>query len=166
MARTQEVFLQGKVKWVHTKRLDKYGKWKAVLYPNEESLTKVRELIEEGIQNELNKDDDGYFITFSRLPEKSDRTGRKYSLTPVEVVDKDGRGFDGYVGNGSDCTLKLEVYGGKRPGGIGGEYKAARLAGIRVDNLVPYEPDISSDNSRVVGQVKGLREQPQQVQGW
>lgn len=165
MAKNKEVFLQGKVKWAHTKRLNKYGKWTCTLYPNAESLTIVKDLIEQGIKNELNKDDDGYFIAFSRPPEKTDRTGRKFSLTPVEVVDKDGRLFDGYVGNGSDCTLKLEVYGGKRPGGIGGDYMAARLAGIRIDNLVPYEPS-GSDDERTVKQVSGLVEQPKQIQGW
>ena len=166
MARNEYVFLQGKVKWCMTKQLNQFGKWVCTIYPNEESKAKIDQLIKDGIKNELKKDDDGYFIAFSRPPEKIDRSGRRFPLTPVEVVDKDGKAFDGRIGNGSDCTIKLEVYGGKRPGGLAGTYKAARLAGIRVDNLVPYDPS-ESNNRFTVRQVEGLKEQPEQQNiGW
>lgn len=159
----KDVFLQGKVKWVHTKRLNKFGKWTATLYPTPESLTIIRELIEEGIKNNLKKDDDGYYIAFSRPPEKMDKQGRRFPLSPVEIIDSDGRAFDGWIGNGSDCTLKIETYGGKSP--IGTQYKAARLAGIKVENLVPYEPDSMSTDERAADTAAQLKTQPPMT-GW
>src|ERR1700692_1080021 len=136
---TKEIFLNGKCKWARTKVLSQYGKWSVVLYPDAPSLDKIKTLIDEGIKNELKKDDDGYYITFSRPSDRTDRQGRKFTLVPVTVVDNDGRIFNDQIGNGSDIAVKLEVYGGKTPSGT--DYKAARLAGIKVFNLVPYKPE-------------------------
>lgn len=159
----REEFLKGKVKYAHTKRLSKYGKWSVVLYPDEPSLAIVKRLIEEGIKNELKKDDDGYYITFGRPPEKLDRQGRRYTLEPVVVIDNEGRVFDGYIGNNSDCGVKIETYGGTTP--QGSKYKAARLAGIKVFNLVPYEPS-NSDQEKEVKAVQGFENQIAPVQTW
>jgi len=157
---TEFVYLQGKAAWVRTKAPNPWGKWTVTLYPNAESLEKVRALQAEGCKNVLKKDDDGYNVTFSRPTEKEDRLGRKYGLTPVEVVDKSGQPFDENIGNGSDITVKLEVYQHKTPGG--GKAKAARLLGIRVDNLVPYtRDDFDEDQLRAV---KDLEKQPAQPQ--
>lgn len=161
---SREVFVQGKAKWVHTKRPDQFGDYSMVLYPDAKSLDIIRSLIEEGIKNVLKKDDDGYFIKFKRPLEKEDSHGRKFSLGVVQVINKDNTIFDGFIGNGSDVTVKLETYGGKARGGIG-TYKAARLAGIRVDTLIPYEPT-QSNNPYVAKSAEGLSTQPPQVQGW
>lgn len=52
-----------------------------------------------------------------------------------KVVDAEGNPWDEEVliGNGSDITVKLDVW-------IGTKAKKVRWEGVRVDNLVPYEP--------------------------
>src|SRR5580693_5299681 len=104
----REIILQGKAKWVNVRRPDKFGKWSLCLYPTPDSLKIINEMIEDGIKNDLKKDDDGYFMTFRRYPERTDRNGRKYNLQPVEVMNADRTLFEGYVGNGSDVTIKLD----------------------------------------------------------
>jgi len=155
---TQFVYLQGKAKWVRTRQVNPWGKWTCTLYPTPESLEKVRQLQAEGMKNVIKKDEDGYNVTFSRPQEKEDRLGRKYGLTPVEVLNADGSVLDGLVGNGSDVTIKLEVYTHKTPGG--GKAKASRLLGIRVDNLVPYTPESMDEDQ--LRSIKGLDKQPPQ----
>jgi hypothetical protein len=137
---TENVYIRGKGSWIRTNQTNPWGKWVATIHPTPgEDLEKVRELSAAGVKNVIKKDDDGYFITYSRPSEKEDRMGRKYGLSPVQVVDNTGKPFSDLIGNGSDVTIKLEVYQHNTPGG--GKAKAARLAAIRVDNLVPYIPD-------------------------
>lgn len=56
-------------------------------------------------------------------------------MGPPKVVDADGNPWDEEVliGNGSDITVKLDVW-------IGNKAKKVRWEAVRVDNLVPYEP--------------------------
>lgn len=63
---TEYVFLQGKVKWVRAHQPNEWQKWAMVLYPNAESLEKIRELQAEGLKNVIKKDEDGYHVSFSR----------------------------------------------------------------------------------------------------
>jgi hypothetical protein len=165
MAKTEFVFVQGKGSWVKTIAPNKYGKWSVQLHPNEASLEIIKKLKEEGIKNELKKDEDGYYMTFSRPVNKEIR-GKLTGFQPPRLLDgakklPDGTHppLDERVGNGSDVTLKLEVYKHKTPSG--GEAKAARLLSIRVDNLVPYTiaRDFDEDDTRAI---KGLDEQPAQ----
>lgn len=156
-AKTEYVFLSGKVKFCRTQTPDQFNKWGVVLYPDEPSMAKVHKLKEEGIKNVLKKDDEGYHMTFSRPTSKLIR-GKVVGLAPPEVLGKDGTTpLKELVGNGSDITLKLECYGGKTP--VGGTYKAARLLSIRVDNLVPFQKD--SFNQEQLKQISGLAEQPE-----
>jgi len=132
------------------------------LYPDTKSLEAIRELQTQGVKNQLKKDDDGYHMTFSRPFEKEikDKNGttRKIGFTPVQVLDNQNLPFDGLIGNGSDVTVKLEVYTHGTPGG--GKAKAARLYAIKVDNLVPYtSDDMPAEEAH---QVKGLADQPPQ----
>jgi hypothetical protein len=161
MARnTDYVYIRGKLKWVRTTAVNPWGKYTCTVYPLPgEDLEKVRELQSEGVKNLLKKDDDGYYITYSRPSEKTDKNGRKFGLAPVEIMLKDGSKFDGNVGNGSDGTVKLEVYQHSTPSG--GKAKAARLLAIRVDELVPYEPnrDMQKDQEMAT---RGLQFAPAQ----
>jgi hypothetical protein len=144
---TEFVYVQGKGKWIRTKGINEWGKWTATIYPIPADLEKIKKLQEQGLKNHLKKDEDGYFMSFSRPFEKEFRdkngTTRKVGFTAVEVVDDKGLPFDGLIGNGSDVTLKLEVYQHGTPGG--GKAKAARLLGIRIDNLVPFSRDDFND---------------------
>lgn len=163
--KNEEIYVRGKTKFAFVNRLNQFGKWVVGIYPDNESLGKIKKLVEEGIKNELKKDDDNqYWIAFSRPPDKTDRQGRKFSLNPPVVVDKDGRAFSGGIGNDSDVALKLEVYGGKTP--IGTPYKAARLGGVKIYNLVPYEPETMAEDPFEAKAAKGLNAQPEPTDTW
>ncbi len=133
---TTEVYFKGKAKWAHTSKPDKFGNYSVVLYPDDESLTKIREL-KDGkppILNVVKKDEDGYNVKFS-CPQNKTINGR-VQVFSVLVMDVNKNPVTALLGNGSDITIKCDLYTYRR-----GEGKAIRLKAIRVDNLVPYEPD-------------------------
>lgn len=166
------VYLQGKCKWARLVRpdttYDQAGIWSIVLYPNPESLVKIKELKEDkegrqGILNHLKMDEDGQYMAFKRSCQKMIK-GKLQPFHPPIVLEADGKtpiANPGAVGNGSDVTIKIEVYGYTTKGGNKGT--ATRLESIKVDNLVEFEPkrDFPEDMQK---QIKGLAEQP--VQGF
>ena len=158
MSSTEYVFIQGKISWLKNTVPDEWGKWKVTIHPNAESLEKIRELQTEGIKNVLKKDDDGYYTTFSRPTQKMIK-GKVIGFAPPEVLQADGKTpLTGIlVGNGSDGTVKLEVYSHGTPGG--GKAKAARLLSIKVDNLIPFEMN-RDFNPNQKEAVAGLKEVP------
>lgn len=157
MAQKEFVYLQGKAKWARLTVPDQYGHWSIVLYPNAESKAKIQDLISRGLKNNLKKDEDGEYMTFRR-PTSKDIRGKVVGFAPPEVIQGDGVTplREALVGNGSDVTVKVEVYGFKRFPGV-----AARLQAVRVDTLVPYsgDRDFTDDQKDLV---KGLPEQPEQ----
>jgi len=156
-APTRFVYIPGKLKWARTTSPDKYSKWSVVVYPNEEGLERIHQLIEKGIKNPLRKDEDGYYMTFSRPVNKMIR-GKVVAFTPPEVTEKDGTTkLKDLIGNGSDGVVTVEVYSYESP--IDKKQgAAARLLAIRVDNLVPYnKASYDEDQLRAV---KGLDQQP------
>lgn len=160
--KTEEVYLQGKGKWARLINPDmKFppGKWNVVLYPNPDSLEKLRELQGRGLKNKLAKDDDGWYCNLGR-PVSRMYKGVNKPFTPPVVIDKDGAPFNDPVGNGSDLTIKLEVYEHGTPGG--GKAVAARLEKVRVDNLVPFKPDVDYKEDEAA-EVAGIRIQPEQL---
>lgn len=164
--RTQFYYLQGKTKWHRHTSLNQWNKWAMVLYPNPESLEKIRELQAEGLKNVIKKDEDGYCVSFSRPGSKSyltkDGIPQVKGFAPPEVLESDGltpmRNVN--VGNGSDVTVKIEVYEHKTPGG--GKAKAARWMSTRVDNLVPFDGKDDFD-PQAEKLVRGQADQPEQL---
>lgn len=155
-------FVQGKGRWVRIVRPDlAFNCWSASIYPNPESLEKIRDWQAEGLKNQLKKDEDGYYVKFRCDLSKRRKDGTVWTFKQPEAVDKDGKPMDGsIIGDGSDLTLKLEVYEHGTPGG--GKAIAARLVGVRVDNLVPFNPEtdfLPEEQARV----EGLKEQPEQL---
>lgn len=163
---TTNVYIKGKLSWVRPDRPDPWGNFKATIHPDSESLEKIRELCNQGLKNQIKKDEDGYFVTFRRPSQKLIK-GKVQAFTPVEILNgmteklPDGSYpplRDVAVGNGSDGIIKLQVYEHKTPSG--GKAKAARLESIRIDNLIPFKKeDFNPDEAR---QVKGLDEQPRE----
>jgi hypothetical protein len=165
------IFLQGKGKWCQ--RLfapdSAFGdpNWNFVLYPNEESLEKVKALKtnegkNSGILNHLKKDEDGYYLQLKR-PCTKNMKGKLVSFEPPLIMQSDGKtpwDREKAIGNGSDVTAKLECYGYPKP--AGGFGKAIRLYSVRVDNLVEYvkDRDLSEEQLKAA---KGLDEQPEQL---
>lgn len=162
MAKTEYHYLQGKIMWCKHTAPDPWGNWKVTLYPNEESKLKIAELKARGLRNVMKLDDDGENMTFRRPQQKMIR-GKVVGLAPPEIVDKNGDKMrDILVGNGSDGTVKLEVYTFDPPTG-GPKGLAARWLSLRVDNLVPYDgvkKDFDETQQRAVS---GLAEQPEQL---
>lgn len=64
------------------------------------------------------------------------------------VIDSSGVPFNDLIGNGSKVTIKVTVYDSKMG-------KGTRLESVRVDELVPYDPDAkevsASDTQFLVG---------------
>lgn len=158
--KTEYVYLQGKAKWARVTTPDPWGNWKITLYLTPDSYNEVMRLKAEGLKNIIKKDEDGHHVTLRR-PVNKEIKGKLVGFAPPEVINPDGTPLrDVLIGNGSDVTVKLEVYSHKTPGG--GQAKAARLQGVRVDNLVVFElsRDFEEDQQY---QVKGLQERPPQL---
>lgn len=153
-------YLQGKVSWFRNKTPNKWNKYSVQIHPDTKSLEIIRDLQAEGLKNNLKKDDDGYFCNFTRPVTKEYQSGKIVSFTPVDVFDMEGQPYDGPVGNGSDATLKIEVYEHDTPGG--GRAKAARWVSARIDTLVPYEVDKDGTDEQKAA-LSGLKDQPEQL---
>lgn len=139
--KTEKMTFQGKAKWAKLLQPDmKFppGKWNIQLYPNTESLEKIRELQARGLKNKLSKDDTGWYVNIGRPVSKTYKGVVKPFTPPVVVLKKgdDAVPFSEPVGNDSDVTLLCEVYEHGTPGG--GKAVAMRLEKVRVDNLVPF----------------------------
>lgn len=142
----------GKCKWAKLDTPDtKYvqeGKWTIVLYPNEAALMQIKEFKKQGLLNHIKMDDDGEYITFSRPVQKLFR-GRLKAFLPPTILNKacpmepgDGPPAGSFIlprntkiGNGSDVTVSVEIYW---TGQGEKERPNARLAAVRIDNLVTY----------------------------
>jgi hypothetical protein len=169
MANTYDEYISGKAKWFFHNRLDLYGTWSHVLYPDQKSLEIIRELQAEGVKNQLKKDDDGYYIRIRRPTsiELYSAVGKKtVAMEPPRVVDADGKPVTEPVGNGSLVTTRLEVYTHKTPPAPGsttpGKAKAMRWGGSRIDDLIPYQPKTDRTQNEI-RQTRGLDEQPEQL---
>lgn len=158
--KSQMHYIQGKVSWFRPKVPNKWNKWSVQIHPTADGLELIRELQSQGLKNQLKKDDDGYFLNVSRPVTKETSTGKILSFKPVEVFDADGSPFDGNVGNGSDVTIKIEVYEHNTPGG--GKAKAMRWVSARIDNLIPFNPDKDLNEFEKEASA-GLKDQPEQL---
>lgn len=156
------IYIQGKVSWVKYITPDPmYNKWSVTIHPNTEGIEAIRELQTQGVKNQFKKDEDGYYIQFSRPTDRKIK-GKVVGMTPPVVLDKDGNPLDGVaVGNGSDATVKLEIYSHPTPSG--GKAKAARWASMKVDNLIPFNKDTDFPDPAQREQAEGLTEQPEQL---
>lgn len=152
------IYVKGKGSWCRFVKPDLWDCWSCILHPDSESLETIRNLQAEGLKNVVKKDDDGYYVKFRRpITKKMGNIVKTFK--PPEVIDKDGRPMDGLkIGNGSDLTLKLEIYQYSPPGS-NGKSKAARLESVRVDNLVEFNSD-TDFNQEEAESVAGLKDQP------
>jgi hypothetical protein len=135
-----------------------FNKWHVTLHFTPESLEKFREL---KLKTHLKKDDDGYFAKLSRPVSKLMR-GKIHAFTPPQIFDKAGAPMGKTpIGNGSDVTVKCELYKYSPPGSKE-RLNAIRLESMRVDNLVPYEPkrDYTDEQAKAAS---GLADQPEPI---
>lgn len=160
------IWLQGKAKWAKLSAPDKYGNWSIQVYPTPKSLEEFRALKEKrNLLNQEKRDDDGSYFIFRRPTQKMMR-GKVVGFAPPEVLKADGESplRESIIGNGSDVTVKVEVYGYTPPGASKQSY-ATRLNSVRVDNLVPFSnTSFDPDQQQLVA---GMSDQPPQVfTGW
>lgn len=147
---TEIIKVRGKGKWIKHNAPNEWNKWTHVLYPDSQSLDKIRELQGQGIKNQVKKDDDGWYVTFSR-PTTITNKGKVSPMSPPIVTDAMGKSLTGVsIGNGSDLTTTLEVYAHAVPGSDK-KAKAARWQSTVVDTLIPYG---SETESEVFGKLK------------
>lgn len=162
----EPIYLQGKCKWAALHQPDtRWGdpRWKITLYPNPPSLDIIKGLLDQGLMNELKKDDDGYYLNISRPVSRRFGPGPEQPLTPPIVLGEDGTPFYGAIGNGSDVTIKCEVYKFSPRGAKDAPKKPAiRLNTVKVDSLVPWEKkeDFRPDQIKQIGKIE---EQPPQT---
>ena len=155
----QEVYFKGKGSWFrHLFDLDQeFQKWHVTLHFTAESLDEFRAL---QLRTHLKKDEDGYYAKLSR-PRRKIMRGKEIIFDAPLVFDKDGNPITDSknVGNGSDITVKCEVYQYTAPGSKV-RANAIRLESVRIDNLVPYSPqrDYEPDQAKAAA---GLMDQPE-----
>ena len=134
---TENVFIEGMTKWAYVKNPNEWGAWSIGMYIQGSSLERMRELQAKGMKNAIKKDEDGWFIGFRRPMQQLIR-GKQVVFPPPEVFGPDGKTpLTEDIGRGSKVTVKLECYTHGTPGG--GKAIAARLAGVKVDELVPVD---------------------------
>jgi len=153
------LYVQGKLSWVKCDKPDEWGKWKATIHPTPASLEKIRDLQAEGLKNVLKKDEDGYYVSFSRPTQKLIR-GKVVGLTPPPIIGEDGAPFTKAIGNGSGGILKLEVYQHNTPGG--GKAKAARLESVKITDHIPFEREKDFD-PKMLKETAGLDDQKEEL---
>lgn len=167
MAKTEYIFLSGKAKWVKSQIPNKFGDYSFVLYPDDASYDKILALKDgpSGVKNVIKKDEEGYNVTFKR-PQSKLIAGKVKGFTPPEILDGSKTLDDGshpplrdiLVGNGSDVTVKIEVYSYTSPitKQVG---RATRWVSMRIDNLIPFQTRRDFDTDQA-DQISGLSDQP------
>ena len=130
---TEYFYFTGKAKWAKTKEPDKaFGssEYKITLYVDKKTK---KDIIEAGVQVTPKEDDEGIYFQFRRPESKLWPNGDLTDFGPPDIYSEDGKTkFDGYIGNGSDVTVKVSVYDTRKG-------KGHRLEAIRIDTLVPYD---------------------------
>jgi len=165
--KTTYEYFQGKAHWAKLNAPDyEFKNWNVKVYLTDDSYNKFMALKEdkgevEGIMNTVRKEEDGYSVVFRRPMEKT-WSGQVTRLAPPIVVDKDGVPYAGNIGNGSDVTVKCEVYNYNKPFKKG-KGTAIRLHAVKVDHLVPYETENLTEEEEEAGVGKGLEAQHAQL---
>lgn len=112
--------------------------WSVDITPDEDSMKKLKELkITERLRDPKEEDDrTEQYLSFRQKEFRTDPvSGEKKANRPIEVVDIQGRAWDGktLLGNGTVADVKFTVrdYGKGKPKGV-------YIQAVRVLELVPY----------------------------
>jgi hypothetical protein len=133
---TQILYLSGPCRWalVYPEHKDiEYDLWRIEIAPDDASLIALKS---SGSRLEGKMDEEGrLWYKFRRKRKAEFKPGQIEDLGPPKVVTKDDDGYKPFteaIGNGSEVTIKVEVYPSKK--GVG-----TRLMAVCVDKHVPYE---------------------------
>jgi len=125
---------KGTAKWAKLSTPDEYNdelSWKINLYMSPEEFKRFKAT---GIQLKVKEDEEGKFVTFRR-PTEIERKGEIVALEKPTLYQGPAGAetlFEGEIGNGSQVTVKVEIYDTKKG-------KGHRLIAVRVDELVEYQ---------------------------
>lgn len=129
-------YFKGKAMWSECNKINKYGKYAIKLLVDEAAAKEFKAIGTRSSPKEM--DDGDYLISFSRKPDaKVFKNGEKLDAGPPEVIDADGNPYVGDIGNGSDVTVKVNVFKWDNSFGKG---TGMRLDKVRIENLVEYVP--------------------------
>ena len=136
---TQYMELTGTAKWAKVYKPDEaFGTsfWKIDV-----SLTPESQEIfnKSGLRLRPKKVDDKDYYTFRRPTSKVFK-GKLEEFKPPIVIDSNNQPTTQLIGNGSEVTIKVEVY----DSAMG---KGHRLTGLRVNKLVEYVPPTRTDGN-------------------
>lgn len=135
---TKYINLRGKLKWTNKlKETDEYGGntfWKVSLYDMDEASIAAFE--ESGCRVRPKDDEGAQVYTFRRDTNKMIK-GENVEFEPPLVVDNEGNKFEGSIGHGSEGIVNVAVYDTQMG-------KGHRLQGVKVVELVEFEPDADS----------------------
>ena len=120
------VTFSGPCKWARLQNADpKYNKYNISVGLDAKQLKELQAL---KVRNGFKLDDNGlFYVSFNR----------KESDGKPDVVDADGNPVTDLIGNGSEVTVKADVYTWTRDGAT---QAGIKLVAVRVDKLVKYEP--------------------------
>lgn len=134
---TDILFFKGKTKWARVhKPSENFETYEVPVYMDKKELKRYQD---SGMQLQIREDEDGSFVTFKRKHAEFNGLKKEQVINgrPGINILKDGAyvPFDGLIGNGSEVTVKVEVY--DTPGRGKGK-KGHRLLAVGVDKLVEY----------------------------
>lgn len=137
---TDKYIFSGVCKWAMLSKPDEKFEpaYKLNLYLDEDNKAQYNAT---GLKGAIRTDEDGEYVVFKRKVSVGSRT-----YGPPEVMDAEGNPVEGFIGNGSKVTVKVEVYDAPRYG-----VKGHRILGVRVDELIKYEPDGEAAGAAVDG---------------
>lgn len=128
-------YFKGKAMWAECNKLSKYGKYAIKLLVSKEDAKEFKAIGSKAQPKEM--DDGSYMLSFSRDPvRRALKNGEMVPAGAPEVLDKDGNPYSGDIGNGSDVTLKVDVFKWDNAFGKG---IGMRLDKVRIDNLIEFK---------------------------
>lgn len=134
-------YFTGKSQWAKVHKPDeKYGKYSIDVLLD---MTQYKDMKALGLKNNGKPDDSGkMWVTFRR---------NKDDGAPV-VVDAAGEPSQDTIGNGSTCTVKLDVekFVSKKYGAV----TRSTMQSVRIDELVIYDPEKKEDKPQEASSVQ------------
>lgn len=136
---TTTVYLSGEASWckLTQNKLDTKFRpnWSLSVALDPASLNAFKEA---KIGVELREDDQGLkrVANFRRYADVDYKDSeRRSTKLPPRVLSEENVLYGGVIGNGSEVTVKLDVFDTKYP------RKGHRLVSVKINKLIPYEPE-------------------------
>ena len=135
------MYMQGKSYWARVHKPDeKYNRYTLDFYPDEASWKAYKS---SGLQLKERESEHGTYVKLVVPAARMTKKGDVIKAT-VEVLDEDNQPTTENIGNGSEVTVKIEVFDTEKGPGH-------RLLAVRADKLVEYnDPNKVSEASVVV----------------